>query len=177
MSAPPIPETPPEPTPAPPTDSRAWSIELVRLLSRLEHLRESCHGKRLIADSDWLVEQAESMVQATEELARRTTFAKGLTDTQSAALARAGAFFSLAAGLKKAPSRGLFSNVLSALTTTEARPSGPVKECLAAAIEALNRYFALFTERFPTSASARRWVDAASAFLADLKQTVGELNE
>ena len=177
MTAPPIPETPPEPTPAPPPDSRAWSIELVRLLSRLEHLREVCHGKRLVADGDWLVGQAEAMVQATEELARKTTFAKGLADAQSAALARAGAFFSLAAGLKKAPPRGLLSGVLSALAPAEARPTGPVKECLAAAVEALNRYFALFTERFPTSASARRWVDAASAFLADLKQTIGDLKE
>jgi hypothetical protein len=131
----------------------------------------------LIADREWLIAQVEAMVQATEELARGTAFSKGLADPQSAALAKAGAFFTLSAGLKKAPSRGLFAGVLSALSAAEARPSGEVKECLTAATEALNRYFALFTERFPTSSSARRWVDAASAFLADLKQTFGDLKE
>ena len=132
----------------------------------------------LVFTRPWLdgIVALASVVEASGDLTLATTIALPVV-RGPAALAKAGAFFTLSAGLKKAPSRGLFCGVLSAFSAAESRPSGEVKECLTAATEALNRYFALFTERFPTSSSARRWVDAASAFLADIKQTFGDLKE
>ena len=44
-----------------------------------------------------------------------------------------------------------------------------VRRCFAALHDAMLNYFIVFTNRFPSSESARSWVDVAATFLVDLK--------
>jgi hypothetical protein len=71
--------------------------------------------------------------------------------------------------------------MLRAVWAAVARPAdgaGPaVRGALLTAADALAAYFALFTQRFPSSAAGRWWVTAASSFLADFRQQARELKD
>lgn len=170
-------QTPAEPAPAapPPSDPRAWQDDLLDLLAGLEHARGILAGRRLAADGAVVLAVVEQMVQDAEGLAGRTAFPDSAEDAQTEALAKAGAFVTALAGLRPAKT-GLMANV-RASWSKEKLPVAAVRECLAAGYEALNAYFALFTDRFKSSKAARGWVDAASAFLADLKSDLRDLPE
>ena len=164
----------PDALPAAPT-SIEWPGSLIGLLGRLEAFRPAFDGKRLVPDAEALIGHAEAMVQAADDLARRTKFPDGLADIQARALSKAGAFFTAANALKKAPAKNLVASVLNSLSGTDGPTADAVRDCLLAAVDVLNGYFMLFTERYKSSASARGWVDAASAFQADFKQLVRDL--
>ena len=85
---------------------------------------------------------------------------------------------SLAHSVRDGLKQGLFRSVLTALSRATVPSAAPaVRNCLELADETLNAYFTLFTEKYPSSLSARGWVDAASGFLADFKQLVRDLPE
>ncbi len=166
------------PDPAPPLDTRPWQSALAGLLAKLEHYRAEMVGRRLGADAGWLLERAEAMVLAAEDLARESAFPAKLAVAEAEAVARAGLFVAAAHGIRDGLKRGLFRTVLTALSRAAVPSAAPaVRHALEAAGEALNGYFTLFTERYPSSLSARGWVDAASAFLADYRQLVRGLPE
>lgn len=166
------------PVPAPLPDFRAWQSALAGLLARLEHHRSGMTGRRLAADAGWLLDRAEAMVVAAEDLARETVFPAKLTPAVGEAVARAGVFVSKANKVRDGMKQGLFRSVLTALSRAAVPSAAPaVRSCLESAGEALNGYFTLFTEKYPSSLAARSWVDAASGFVADYKQLVRGLPE
>ncbi len=175
--------TPPDPPPpaaerTPPPEPRGWTAALAGLLAKLEHHRSELAGRRLAADAAWLLDRAETMVMAAEDLAQKTEFPAKSAGREGAAIARAGLFVTAAWGVREGLRRGLFGSLLVALTGSGGRGGGPaVRSCLEAAGEALNGYFGLFTERYPSSLAARGWVDAATVFLTDYRQLVRELPE
>jgi hypothetical protein len=165
-------------TPAPALDFRAWQSALAGLLARLEHHRSGMTGRRLAADAGWLLDRAEAMVVAVEDLARETTFPPKLAPAEGEAVARAGLFVSKANKVRDGLKQGLFRSVLTALSRAAVPSAAPaVRSCLESAGEALNGYFTLFTEKYPSSLAARGWVDAASGFVADYRQLVRDLPE
>lgn len=166
----------PETAAAPPPAQSAvdWPGSLIGLLGRLDTLRAEFVGRRIAPDTEALIGHAEAMVQAAEDLAKRTTFPDALAEMQARALSKAGAFFTAANSLKKAPTKSLFFTMLNALTDSDSPPEA-VRACLLSSVEVLNSYFMLFTEQFKSSASARGWVDAASAFVAEYKQLIRDL--
>lgn len=165
-------------TPAPVLDVRSWQSALAGLLARLEHHRTGMIGRRLAADAGWLLDRAEAMVIAAEELARETTFPQKLTLAVGEAVARAGLFISAAQEVREGLKQGLVRSVLTALSRATVPSAAPaVRNCLEAAGEALNGYLTLFTEKYPSSLAARGWVDAASGFLADYRQLIRDLPE
>jgi hypothetical protein len=165
-------------TPVPALDIRPWQSALAGLLARLEHLRSGIIGRRLAADAGWLLDRAEAMVAAVEDLARETTFPAKLAPAAGEAVARAGMFVSAAHQVRDGLKQGLFRSVLTALSRAAVPSAAPaVRACLDAAGEAIHGYFTLFTEKYPSSLAARNWVDAASGFLADYKQLVRALPE
>jgi len=168
---------PPERLDAPPAVPRSveWPSSLIGLLGGLESLRTEFVGKRLVPDADALLSHAEAMVQAADDLARRTKFPDGLSDIQARAVSKAGAFFTMANGLKKEPTKSLVVSVINSISGADAANPDAVRECLLSAVEVLNGYFMLFTERYKSSGAARGWVDAASAFSTEFKQLVRDL--
>ena len=167
---------PPPPAAAPP-DPAAWQGELVELLAGVEHVRWGLRGVKPLAGGPALLGFAEGTLQACEGLARATPFATHTGDAQAEAVAKAGSFVSKLAQVRPAPgSGGLFRSVFSAFAP-EAAPLDPldVQDVLTAHHEALNAYFALFTDHFQSSKAARGWVDAASGFLADYKGMIRDL--
>jgi hypothetical protein len=158
-----------------PPDPKLWQADLLDLLAGLEHLRGGLAGRRLSADGAAVLGVFEQMLQQTEALAGRTRFADDAGDAQTEAVGRAGAFLTALAGLRPA-SRGLVASVLGGRSRGPL-PAAAVRECANAGFEAVNAYFALFTDRFQSSRAARGWVDAASSFLADLKSDVRDLAE
>ncbi len=169
---------PAEPPPAAaPPDPAVWQAELVELLAAIEHVRWSLRGLKPVAGGAALLSFAEGTLQACEGLARDTAFAAHTAEAQGEAVAKAGAFVSKLAVLRPAAAPGgLFRSVFSAFAP-EAAPLDPlaVQDALQAHHEALNAYFALFTDHFQSSKAARGWVDAASGFLADYKAMVRDL--
>lgn len=165
-------------TPVPVLDIRPWQSALAGLLARLEHLRSGMIGRRLAADAGWLLDRVEAMVVAVEDLARVTHFPAKLAPAAGEAVARAGMFVSSAHAVRDGLRKGLFRSVLTALSRASVPSAAPaVRNCLESAGEAINGYFTLFTEKYPSSLAARNWVDAASGFLADYKQLVRALPE
>jgi hypothetical protein len=165
-------------TPPPMLDVRPWQSALAGLLARLEHHRAGMTGRRLATDAGWLLDRAEAMVIAVEDLARETTFPAKLTPAVGEAVARAGLFVSAAQEVREGLKQGLVRSVLTALSRAAVPSAAPaVRHCLEVAGEALNGYLTLFTDKYPSSLAARGWVDAASGFLADYKQLVRELPE
>ncbi|HVK19394.1 MAG TPA: hypothetical protein VM533_20840 [Fimbriiglobus sp.] len=166
-------------TPPPPYfDIRPWQSALAGLLARLEHHRAGMIGRRLAADAGLLLDRAEAMVVAVEDLARGTTFPAKLTPAVGEAVARAGMFVSAAQEVREELKQGLVRSVLTALSRAAVPSAAPaVRNCLESAGEALNGYFTLFTEKYPSSLAARGWVDAASGFVADYRQLVRDLPE
>jgi hypothetical protein len=159
-------------------DHRPWQSVLAGLLAKLEHHRAEMVGRRLGADAGWLLDRAEAMVTATDDVAREAAFSAKLAAAEAEAVAKAGLFVAAAHGVRDGLKRGLFRSVLTALSRAAVPSVAPaVRQSLDAAGEALNGYFTLFTEKYPSSLSARGWVDAASAFLADYRQLVRGLPE
>lgn len=161
---------------ADPADARAWLATLAGLLSKCDYYRSEIAGRRLGGDAAQVLNRAELMVFAAEDLARATTFPSRLEGQQVDAVAKAGAFVSAAHAIDTGPSRGLLWSALSALTGGSS-PSvvGPaVRDCLEAGADALESYFQLFGKRLsvPTPSG---WVDAADAFVADFRRMVKEL--
>lgn len=159
-----------------PTEARAWLATLAGLLSKCEYYRSEILERRLGSDAALLLNRAELMVFAAEELACATHFPDRLESQQVDALAKAGMFVSAAHGVETGPSRGLLWSVMSTLTGS-GRPAvvGPaVRDCLEAAADALESYFLLFGRRLsvPTPSG---WVDAAGAFVADFRRMVKEM--
>ncbi len=161
-------------TPPPFADKNsAWLLELIALLARLECFREELAGRRLLADLDLILWVTEGMVQALDELARKTRFAEETAPIQMDALAKAGTFFGAANGLKRPVQKSLILSMWTALNgPADTATSRAVRECANAAVEAVHAYFHLFTVRFSSSSASRGWVDVASTFLAEFKQQV-----
>ncbi|MFO0851419.1 MAG: hypothetical protein U0871_23105 [Gemmataceae bacterium] len=164
----------PSPSPPIPSDPRAWQDDLLDMLAGLEHSRGLLAGRR-VADGAVVLAVIEQMVQDAEGLAGKTEFPDSAEDAQTEAVAKAGAFVTALTGLRPAKA-GLMAN-MRASWSKDKLPAAAVRECLTAGHEALNAYFALFTDRFKSSKAARGWVDAASAFLADLKADIRDLPE
>lgn len=164
-------EAPPPPAAASSTD---WPGRLIGLLGKLDSLRDGFVGRRLIPDSQALIAAAEEMVQAAEDLASKTQFTDAMAGAQTRAMSKAGAFFTAVSALKKPQTKSLVISVYQALTT-DGPSADAVRDCLLAALDVLNAYFSLFTEKYKSSAAARGWVDAASAFLTDFKQLVKDM--
>jgi hypothetical protein len=165
---------PPPSTPRTGRTSVDWAAQLIGLLGKLDALRDGFAGRRLAADSQTLIVLAEEMVQAAEDLAGRTQFPDAMADAQTRAMSKAGAFFTAVGTLKKPQTKSLVISVYHAL-----RSDGPsaeaVRDCLLGCVDVLNAYFSLFTDKYKSSADARGWVDAASAFLTDFKQLIKDL--
>lgn len=187
-----------EPTPLPPeatddladilepatTDSvtqsvtdQEWTARLVGLLSHLDYHRRRLERYRITEDMSVIVQRGEAMVQITEEVARKVTFSAAQSEKVSAAIAKAGTFFTVASSLRRQPGKGLLTNVLNALAPVENPSPEFIRDFLLTGCETLNCYFSLFTDRYSNKKVARLWVDAASAFIADYKQTVRQLQD
>lgn len=162
-------------TPTPPP-VRPWQFHLIELLCRLESRRQQLVGLRLGADADAILDQCEAMAQLTEDVATRVQFSEKLGAAQLEAVAKAGELFGVCHEARRPAARSLIQSMLQALASGgDAAQAGAVGAALTMAIEALNAYFALFTAHYPSSLAARGWVDAASAFLADFRQTSRDL--
>jgi hypothetical protein len=156
-------------------EARAWLATLAGLLSKCEYYRSEINGRRLGSDAALVLNRAELMVFAAEDLARVTTFPDRLEEQQVDAIAKAGAFVSAAHAVETGPSRGRLWSALSTLTGGS-RPAvvGPaVRDCLEVAADALEGYFHLFGRRLSMPASG--WVDAAEAFVADFRRMVKDM--
>jgi hypothetical protein len=159
-----------------PPDPAPWQADLLDLLAGLDHLRTGLAGLRVGADGEAVLTTLEGMVRATAAVADRADFPAATADAQSDAVALAGAFITAAHGQQRG-GKGLMANVLGGWAGREPLPPADVRDAAAAGLDALHAYFALFTDRFQSSKAARGWVDAASAFLADLKADLRELPE
>lgn len=157
--------------------ARDWQTHLIELLSRLEHHRLQLVGTRLGADADFILDKCEAAVQLAEDLAAATTFADTHTAARMDAMAKAGTVFGAANDARRPGGRSLFKSMLSAFASDDPGHAPAVRAVVEASQDALSTYCSLFTSHYPTSLAARGWVDAASAFLADFKQTAKELTE
>lgn len=166
------------PSAQPSMSDQEWTARLVGLLTHLDYYRSLMETHHLIEDVAQLVEKAEVLVQITEDVARKVTFNKSQSDKVAAAIAKAGAFFTAGSSLRRQPGKGLINNMLSALAPTP-EPFSPelIRDYLFSGADTLNSYFSLFTERFSNTTASRRWVDAATAFLSELKNTIRQLPE
>lgn len=159
-----------------PPDPVVWQNELVELLASIEHVRWRMRGLKPLAGGPNLLSFAEASLQACEGLAQDTKFAKQTAEAQTEAVAKAGTFITRLAQLRPAAHGGLLRSVFSAFAP-DAAPLDPVavQECLLSHHEAISAYFALFTDHFQSSQSARGWVSAAGCFLADYKAMIRDL--
>lgn len=155
--------------PAPPPE--AWEPRVIELLARLDHLAGSLDGLRAGADAAAVLDRAEALVHAADDLAGRTPFPERLAGLQAEAVGAGGVFQTAALA-----ARGRLGGVWASLTGR--RPAGLAAEVRAAlllAADALQAYFALFARAFPDAGAARGWVDAASTFLADARRRARDL--
>ncbi len=157
--------------------ARDWQTHLIELLSRLEHHRLQLVGTRLGADAEFILDKCEASVQLAEDLAAGTAFGDAHAAARMDAMAKAGGVFGAANDARRPGGRSLFKSMLSAFTADDPGHAPAVRAVVEASQDALSAYCSLFTSHYPTSLAARGWVDAASAFLADFKQTGRELAE
>jgi len=156
-------------------NDQEWTARLVSLLCHLDYYRRRIEKARGTEDISVIVERAEAMVQITEDVARKVTFASTQSEKVSAAIAKAGTFFTAASSLRRQPGKGLLTNMINALSANESASPELIRDYLFSGADTLNTYFSLFTDRYANKKISRMWVDAASAFLADYKQTVRQL--
>jgi hypothetical protein len=98
------------------SDSTDWQPSLIGLLARLEHLRAELAGRRLAPDAPLIVDVAERVVLAAEDLTVRTSFPDDSLPLQAEAVSRAGIFFTAAAAVKRSfvpKQKGLLRSVFS----------------------------------------------------------------
>ena len=65
-----------------PNEARAWLATLAGLLSKCEYYRSEINGRHLGSDAALVLNRAEMMVFAAEDLAKVTTFPDRLEDQQ-----------------------------------------------------------------------------------------------
>ena len=157
------------PRPAVRTGDREWQAHLIELLAKLEHHRLQLAGTRLGPDADYVLDKCETLVQLAEDLAKRTTFAEASAAAEMDAMAKTGAAYVCVNDARRPGSRSLFQSVLAKFAA-DGTQTPAVREAVDRTVDALHAYCTLFTGRYPSSLAARGWVDAASAFLADLRQ-------
>lgn len=169
------PPVPPAPT-APSVPPAAWNATLVALLARLEDRRGRLPG-RVRGNAAAILDATEGMVADCEAVAADAVFAADLTDLQTEALAKAGAFLLATGDSRQAAPVGVFRSMWSKVTARDDGAAPQIRACALAACETLSAYFTLFTRAFPKSALARDWVEAASAFLGEFNTQIRDLPE
>ncbi len=165
-----MPPLPGDPRPAGRVAAREWQAHLVELLAKLEHHRLQLVGTRLGPNAHYVLDKCETLVQLAEDLAKRTTFAGASSAAEMDAMAKTGAAYVGINDARRSGGRGLLKSVLSKFGADDATQVPAVREAVGRTVDALHAYCTLFTGRYPSSLAARGWVDAASAFLADLRQ-------
>lgn len=162
-----------------PLDPRDWQATLVGLLAQLEHLRSLMDGLQLGPDGGPLLDIADAMLSACEDLTREVPVPANLATAHMAAVAKVGAYYTAASRVRTPARRsGMFGTMLSALTgTTPPKNPGEVRDALFALVEAVHHYFAVFMAQVLEPDAARSFVDAAVSFEFDLKELIRELPE
>lgn len=131
--------------------------ELVALLGELEFLREGMVAARDAKKvPQTLTLAAEFLRQVSEFSDRNCAFTTNREIDEATRLAK-----DFRSGLAVQRERGQFE------------PAG-VRRSFAAFQEAVANYFVVLTDRFPSSRSARRWVEVAATFLVELKHFTRE---
>jgi hypothetical protein len=126
--------------------------ELVALLGELEFLREgmvAARDAKKVPQSLSLA--AEFMKQVAEFSDRNCAFTTNREIDEATRLAK-----DFRSGLAVLREKGQFE-------------AAAVRRCFAALQDAVANYFVVFTDRFPSSRAARRWVEVAATFLVELK--------
>lgn len=127
--------------------------ELVALLGELEYLREGMESARAAKKvPQTLASAAEFMNLVTEFSDRNCAFTTNREIDEASRCAND------------------FRWGLAALREKEHFDPAAVRRSFAAFHEAIANYFVVFTDRFPSSRSARPWVEVAATFLVELKR-------
>ncbi|MBA4191089.1 MAG: hypothetical protein C0467_24150 [Planctomycetaceae bacterium] len=166
----------PKPAVTPTMPAPEWTTRLVTLLSQLEDRRGRI-PERVRGNVKAILDAVEGMIADCEAVAAEATFPEDLNGLQAEALAKAGAFLMATHDSRQAAPTGVFRSLWSVVTTRDDSIAPQIRACLLAGFETLSAYFALFTRAFPTSATARNWVEAASAFLGEFNSQIRELPE
>jgi hypothetical protein len=127
--------------------------ELVALLGELDYLRERMDAARTAKKvPQTLTLAAEFMTQVAEFSDRNCAFTSNREIDEATRFAKE------------------FRSGLAVLREKEHFDPSAVRRCFASFHEAVVNYFIVFTDRFPSSRSARPWVDVAATFLVELKR-------
>jgi len=169
-------DRPKPPPPAPSMSAPEWTTKLVTLLSQLENRRARMPG-RVRGNETAILDAIEGMIADCEAVAAEATFSDELNGEQAEALAKAGAFLMATHDSRQATPTGVFRSLWKVITTKDDSIAPQIRACLLAGFEALSAYFALFTRAFPSSATSRNWVEAASAFLGEFNTQIREYPE
>lgn len=134
--------------------------ELITLLGELEMLREGMVGARNARWTSQLLNLGEKLIDLVAAFTeKRCPFV--VSRDREEATARTSEFHTAVAKLRVEMAESS-STAKSELAT--------VGQSLSMLVEAMTGYFAVFTNRFPTSRAARPWVEAAATFLAEFRQ-------
>jgi hypothetical protein len=149
-----------EPNDADEQDAEQFEDELFGLLAHVEHLREG------LAES-WPARPAVAAVLAGELMDRVSAFAAEhcpLGPGPEGAEAHA----------RQADFQAAWRTVQKGVRVAGPRPpdGGAARRCWTTLYDAVFAHFVVFTSRFPTSRSARGWVEVAATFVTELKRTL-----
>jgi hypothetical protein len=126
--------------------------ELIALLGELEFLREAMVAAREAKKApQTLALAAEFMKQLSEFSDRNCTFTTNREIDEASRHAK-----DFRSGLAVLREKGQFE-------------ASMMRRCFSAFQDAAANYFVVFTDRFPSSRSARSWVEVAATFLVELK--------
>jgi hypothetical protein len=132
--------------------------ELIALLGRLEHLRERMSAARTARrPGQWLPTAEEILSEVGGFAKQHCPFATGRE--MEVAVAARKALAKVLANLRERTPNG----------ETGSSDPEPMRCCVTALYDMVAAHFVVFTNRFPTSRSARDWVDVAATYLVDLK--------
>jgi len=127
--------------------------ELVALLCEVDYLREGMEAARMAKKvPQTLALAAEFMNQVSEFSDRNCAFTTNREIDEATRFTKE------------------FRSFLAVLREKEHFDPSAVRRCFASFYEAIVNYFIVFTDRFPSSRSARPWVDVAATFLVELKR-------
>lgn len=157
-----------------------YETDLLHLLSRLDFLRRGAEQAK--AASQWreTLSLARLVVKRISEVAERHVPANLDGEESRAAHANRREFEGMFSALvRKLPPRSLwhrwgFGRETIELSLEDRRQ---IKACYAKLSEFVKNIFSVFINRYPSSSSARGWVEAAAIFLVDFNRMVREWEE
>jgi hypothetical protein len=154
---------------------REFEARLLEMLARIEEHRSNLEEAIAQQRHGQVITLAYQLVQDIVSVAEKNLPSHLESQTATTVVQWVGEFFQSARTLlDQMPSSGirsLFGLLERSSVNTEDRRIA-YNYCLSTVPEIVQAYFTLFTGRFPSSFSARGWVEAAAIFFVDLKRVI-----